>query len=94
MSRRADVRNRLHAEIDALLARNPTPGYSEMEDLPYMKNFTREILRLYSPGKLKRVDASSISSSTGSSPQPSTRPAKPSRTSLSRVYAYPRGPTS
>lgn len=45
----ARVQEKLRAEINGLLAKNPSPGYNEIDALPYLNNFAREVLRLYSP---------------------------------------------
>ncbi|GAB1316901.1 Cytochrome P450 monooxygenase FUM15 [Madurella fahalii] len=41
---------RLRAEVVDLLRHNPVPEYREIEALPYLKNFTREVLRVQCPG--------------------------------------------
>ncbi|KXX74106.1 Cytochrome P450 4F5 [Madurella mycetomatis] len=41
---------RLRTEVVELLRRNPVPEYRDIEALPYLKNFTREVLRVHCPG--------------------------------------------
>ncbi|KAL2019390.1 hypothetical protein VTK56DRAFT_9681 [Thermocarpiscus australiensis] len=41
---------RLRAEIDELLRREPVPDQRSIENLPYLHNFVREVLRLQAPG--------------------------------------------
>lgn len=45
-----DIQERLRAEALALLKQTPTPDYSGIENLKYLHNFTREVLRRYPPG--------------------------------------------
>jgi cytochrome P450 len=47
LSRNATIAERLHAEVEAMFQQNPDPGYSEIERLPYLSNFTRELLRIH-----------------------------------------------
>ncbi len=49
LAQHPDVQARLRAEAMALFARSPKPDYTELERLPYLKNFTRELLRVYTP---------------------------------------------
>ena len=42
---------RLRVEIKALLEETPVPNYNEIDRLPYLNNFIREVLRLHSPGE-------------------------------------------
>ncbi|ORY71114.1 cytochrome P450 [Pseudomassariella vexata] len=44
-----DVQARLRAEVQGLLEKHSEPDYDHLHALPYMHNFCREILRLYSP---------------------------------------------
>lgn len=46
-----DVTRRLRAEALELLRRNPTPSFSEIENMQYLSNFTRETLRVNCPGR-------------------------------------------
>lgn len=41
---------RLRTEVAGLLRHNPVPDYRDIEALPYLKNFTREVLRVQCPG--------------------------------------------
>ncbi|KAK3339643.1 cytochrome P450 [Lasiosphaeria hispida] len=41
---------RLRTEAVDLLHRKPSPDYRDIESLPYLKNFTREVLRVQCPG--------------------------------------------
>ncbi|KAI1084216.1 cytochrome P450 [Whalleya microplaca] len=43
------LQDRLRSEIQSLLETSPHPDYDEISNLPYLNNFIREVLRLYSP---------------------------------------------
>ena len=45
------VAHRLREEVQALLAAKPDPDYHDLENLPYMEKFTKELFRFVSPGK-------------------------------------------
>lgn len=45
------IQNKLRAEIQELLARSPDPSYTEVDKLPYLENFLKEVGRVYPPGK-------------------------------------------
>lgn len=49
LSTRHEIQGLLRAEVMTLLKYNPTPTYEEITGLPYLNNFVREVLRLYSP---------------------------------------------
>ena len=51
LASRPDINARLRAEAVDLLARKPDAGYTDLEALNYMRNFYREILRVYCPGE-------------------------------------------
>ncbi|GAP83952.2 putative cytochrome P450 3A5 [Rosellinia necatrix] len=44
-----EVQNRLRAEVRSFLDANAEPTYEDISGLPYLHNFVREVLRLYSP---------------------------------------------
>ncbi|KAI0009580.1 cytochrome P450 [Xylariaceae sp. FL0662B] len=46
------VQERLRSEIQSLLKTSPNPNYDEISTLPYLHNFIREVLRLYSPSQM------------------------------------------
>ena len=46
------VAKRLREEVAGLLRQSPNPDYADLEGLPYLNNFTREVLRLQPPGML------------------------------------------
>jgi cytochrome P450 len=51
-----DIQANLREEFDAMYAQHEQgwqPGYVEIEQLPYLSNYFRELLRVYSPGKLR-----------------------------------------
>jgi cytochrome P450 len=50
MTEHPDEAKRLRAEVDELLRREPVPEQRSIENLPYLHNFTREVLRLQAPG--------------------------------------------
>ncbi|KAI0183385.1 cytochrome P450 3A5 [Xylaria flabelliformis] len=58
LSTRHPVQHKLRTEIRALLERNPTPTYDEINGLPYLHNVVREILRVYSPSLMGPRQAS------------------------------------
>jgi cytochrome P450 len=49
LARQLTIAQRLRTEIETLYAQNSTPGYSDIEGLRYLSNFTREVLRRYPP---------------------------------------------
>ncbi|KAI1149903.1 cytochrome P450 3A5 [Nemania diffusa] len=49
LSTRHEIQDQLRAEIRALLEISPKPTYEEITGLPYLHNFVREVLRVYSP---------------------------------------------
>ncbi|KAI0865106.1 cytochrome P450 3A5 [Xylaria cubensis] len=58
LSTRHPVQHKLRTEIRALLERNPTPTYDEINGLPYLHNVVREVLRVYSPSLMGPRQAS------------------------------------
>lgn len=44
------IQDKLRAEIRQLLTRNNDPSYTDVEKLPYLDNFIKEVLRVYPPG--------------------------------------------
>ena len=46
-----DVANRLRKEVQGLLATKPDPDYHDLENLPYMEKFAKELFRFLSAGK-------------------------------------------
>ncbi|KAI0490565.1 cytochrome P450 3A5 [Xylaria cf. heliscus] len=49
LSTRHEIQDRLRTEVQALLKDNHKPTYDEMNGQPYLHNFIREVLRVYSP---------------------------------------------
>ncbi|KAG7415702.1 Cytochrome P450 monooxygenase FUM15 [Fusarium oxysporum f. sp. rapae] len=47
LSRRADCQQRLRDEIASMDSTCGMPGFSDIDKLPYLQNFVREVLRLY-----------------------------------------------
>lgn len=45
------IQDKLRAEIAQLLAHDADPSYAEVEKLPYLDNFLKEVLRVYPPGR-------------------------------------------
>jgi cytochrome P450 len=45
-----DMQTRLREEIKANIPETGIPSFNEVEDLKFLNNLTREILRYYSPG--------------------------------------------
>ncbi|TRX95459.1 hypothetical protein FHL15_003790 [Xylaria flabelliformis] len=58
LSTRHPVQHKLRTEIRALLERNSTPTYDEINELPYLHNVVREVLRVYSPSLMGPRQAS------------------------------------
>ncbi|KAI1856084.1 uncharacterized protein JN550_013906 [Neoarthrinium moseri] len=52
-----EIQDHLYAEIRELRSNNPAQDYTTVDRLPYLHNFVRELLRLYSPGSsiIRRV---------------------------------------
>lgn len=48
MATNQHIQNTLRDEINTL---PPAPSYTEMDRLPYLENFVKESMRIYSPGK-------------------------------------------
>lgn len=46
-----DVAERLRVEAQELLAKAPNPDYNDLESLPYLEKFTKEIFRFLAPRK-------------------------------------------
>ncbi|KAJ2987883.1 hypothetical protein NUW58_g4263 [Xylaria curta] len=44
-----EIQDQLRTEIRAFLMSHPEPTYEKINGLPYLHNFTRELLRVYSP---------------------------------------------
>ncbi|KAH8664236.1 cytochrome P450 [Xylariales sp. PMI_506] len=52
LATRPDIQNRLRTEARTFLEQHPHPDYDHLSSLPFMNNFCREVLRMYSPGHL------------------------------------------
>ena len=49
-----DVQTRLRNEFEEMFSKQAAdwePDYADIENLPYLKNYFRELMRVYSPGK-------------------------------------------
>ncbi|KAI0122933.1 cytochrome P450 [Xylariales sp. AK1849] len=57
LATRHDVQDRLRAEARVLLKRSPKPDYDELSTLPFLNDFCREVLRIYSPSYLVSREA-------------------------------------
>lgn len=55
MANQHNIQDKLRAEIQDLLSRSPEPSYAEIERLPYLENFLKEIMRVYPPGKTDHI---------------------------------------
>lgn len=51
LSRRPYCQQRLRDEIKTMDSTCAMPGFSDIDKLPYLHNFVREVLRLYCAGK-------------------------------------------
>jgi cytochrome P450 len=49
LTKHPEAGRKLQAEVSSLLRRSPTPSYREIESLPYLNNFSRELLRVECP---------------------------------------------
>ncbi|KAK7958011.1 cytochrome P450 [Apiospora saccharicola] len=49
MSKHHDIQDKLQAEILDFLSRVPEPTYPDIDTLPYLNGFVKEVLRLYCP---------------------------------------------
>ncbi|KAI0977067.1 cytochrome P450 3A5 [Xylaria arbuscula] len=49
LATRHEIQERLRAEILVFLEKGPQPTYEEVNGLPYIHNFVREVLRVYPP---------------------------------------------
>ncbi|KAI1753563.1 cytochrome P450 3A5 [Xylaria castorea] len=58
LSIRHKIQDKLRNEIRASLESNPEPTYDEINGLPYLHNFVREVLRVYSPSLMGPRQAS------------------------------------
>ncbi|KAI8633237.1 cytochrome P450 3A5 [Xylariaceae sp. FL1651] len=58
LSTKHEIQDRLRTEILSLLERSPKPTYEETNGLPYLHNFVREVLRVYSPSLMSPRQAS------------------------------------
>lgn len=47
-----DIQEKLRGEILNFLARVSEPTYADINTLPYLNGFVKELLRVYSPGKI------------------------------------------
>ena len=47
-----EITKRLRQEVQELLRRTPNPDYIDIENLPHLNNFTRELLRWQCPGNI------------------------------------------
>ena len=52
LATRPDVQEKLRAEITELVGKTPgaPPSWTDIDALPYLNNFTKEVTRLYSAG--------------------------------------------
>lgn len=50
LATRPDVQDRLRSDISGLVTQDCDPSFSDIDDLPYLDNFVKEVLRVYSPG--------------------------------------------
>ncbi|KAI2470825.1 cytochrome P450 [Annulohypoxylon bovei var. microspora] len=48
------VQDRLRTEINSLLETNPEPDYDSIFGLPFLHNFIREVLRVFTPGYMSQ----------------------------------------
>jgi cytochrome P450 len=48
---RQDIQAQLRAEIEELARQNPELSFSDIDNLTYLNNFIREVLRFYPPGQ-------------------------------------------
>ncbi|KAI6090985.1 cytochrome P450 [Hypoxylon rubiginosum] len=49
MATNPNIQEKLRDEISRLAARKPAFNFSDVDSLPYLNNFTKEVLRLYAP---------------------------------------------
>lgn len=45
------IQSKVRAEIQELLSTSPDPSYTEVDKMPYLENFLKEVARVYPPGK-------------------------------------------
>ncbi|KAI0910689.1 cytochrome P450 3A5 [Ustulina deusta] len=58
LSTRHEIQDQLRVEVRALLESSSIPTYEEINGLPYLHNFVREVLRVYSPSIMSPRQAS------------------------------------
>jgi len=100
-----DVADRLRTETQDLLATKPDPDYHDLENLPYMDKFTKELFRFISAGKHPHLHPSipqypsttthqlTNQPNTPTHPQPSSSPAPQPKMSPSSAPSSPRAQT-
>ncbi|KAK8033597.1 cytochrome P450 [Apiospora marii] len=54
LAKNHDIQDKLQAEILDFLSRVPNPTYPDIDTLPYLNGFVKEMLRVYCPGKPPR----------------------------------------
>lgn len=57
LATKPEIQDRLRAEIVDTLKENPTPGYAEIERMPYMNNFVKEVIRVYGTALMTQREA-------------------------------------
>lgn len=45
------VQEKVRTEISELLSDSPEPSYNEIDKLPYLERFIKEVMRVYPAGK-------------------------------------------
>lgn len=45
------IQEKVRAEISELLSKRPEPSYNEIDKLPYLERFIKEVMRVYPAGK-------------------------------------------
>ncbi|KAI3321886.1 cytochrome P450 3A5 [Xylariaceae sp. AK1471] len=58
LSTKHDIQDRLRTEVRLLLESSPKPTYEEINALPYLHNFVREIMRVHTPSIMSPRQAS------------------------------------
>lgn len=55
-----EMQQRIRTEALELLAKSRNPSMAEVDSLPYLNNFVRETLRVYTPGEIPRPPQASF----------------------------------
>lgn len=89
-----ELQTRLRKEItDAGFPESPS--YSDLDNMKFLNNFVKEVLRFYPPGTFPNLSLSpSLPSIPLTSPQPSPWPVKPTNPSSSKTSSSPKAPSS